>query len=69
MGISLMLLPTILAEERPNHDADGHPLKQEIRPPLPLERHSQTPAVLSMVAKGGGTEGENKQNPYGLIPM
>ncbi len=69
LGMSWVLLRTALAEERPDHRVGARPAKPAIRPPLLLERHLLTPAVLSMVAKGGGIEGITNRGQHGPIPM
>ncbi|HVC82918.1 MAG TPA: hypothetical protein VNL35_20725, partial [Chloroflexota bacterium] len=72
LGVSFLLLPTILADEqyeRYQQMAAIRPSKLVIRPPLPLERHSPTPAVSHVVTEGGATYGVNSQAQHGSVPM
>ncbi|HVA88835.1 MAG TPA: zf-HC2 domain-containing protein [Chloroflexota bacterium] len=72
LGVSLLLLPTILADQhyqRYQRMAAVRPSKPVIRPPLPLERHSPTPAVLGEVTKGGATRALVNESQHGLRPM
>ena len=72
LGVSFLLLPTILADEqyeRYQQMAAIRPSKLVIRPPLPPERHSPTSAVSHVVAEGGATYGVNSQAQHGSVPM
>jgi hypothetical protein len=69
LGISLSWLPTLLAEERPDHVAVAAVPKHEMSPPLQSERHSLTPAVTGILSKGGDIGSTTMKGRHGLIPM